>query len=59
MGAAPAAVSQHLAKLRLAKLVQPRRDGPFVYYQVHDPQVARLVGQALFPDHEVSHPSGG
>ena len=32
VGAQPAAVSQHLAKLRLARLVRSRRDGTRIYY---------------------------
>lgn len=46
--AAPAAVSQHLAKLRLAGLVTGRRDGTFVYYSAADDHVRRLLHQALF-----------
>lgn len=47
-GAAPTAVSQHLAKLRLAGLVKGRREGTFVYYSAADEHVRRLLGQALF-----------
>jgi DNA-binding transcriptional ArsR family regulator len=47
-GAAPAAVSQHLAKLRLAGLVKGRREGTFVYYSAADEHVRRLLSQALF-----------
>jgi DNA-binding transcriptional ArsR family regulator len=47
-GAAPAAVSQHLAKLRLAGLVKGRREGTFVYYSAADEHVRRLLAQALF-----------
>jgi ArsR family transcriptional regulator len=32
VGAAPTAVSQHLAKLRLSGLVEGRREGTFIYY---------------------------
>jgi len=45
---APAVVSQHLAKLRLAGLVKGRREGTFVYYTAADQQVLRLLNQALF-----------
>ncbi|MEO3929145.1 metalloregulator ArsR/SmtB family transcription factor [Micromonosporaceae bacterium B7E4] len=38
-GAAPTAVSQHLAKLRLAGLVKGRREGTFVYYSAADEHV--------------------
>ncbi|GLY63633.1 ArsR/SmtB family transcription factor [Amycolatopsis taiwanensis] len=47
-GAAPTAVSQHLAKLRLAGLVKGRREGTFVYYSAADEHVRRLLKQALF-----------
>ncbi|WP_156757481.1 ArsR/SmtB family transcription factor [Actinokineospora sp. G85] len=47
-GAAPTAVSQHLAKLRLAGLVKGRREGTFVYYSAADDHVRGLLSQALF-----------
>lgn len=47
-GAAPTAVSQHLAKLRLAGLVKGRREGTFVYYSAADEHVRGLLKQALF-----------
>jgi DNA-binding transcriptional ArsR family regulator len=40
-------VSQHLAKLRLARLVSTRRDGTFVYYRIDNDHVAQLVVDAL------------
>lgn len=46
-GAAPAVVSQHLAKLRLAGLVRARREGTFVYYSPADPEILRLLTAAL------------
>jgi Leucine-rich repeat (LRR) protein len=48
VGAAPTAVSQHLAKLRLAGLVKGRREGTFVYYSAADDHVRGLLNQALF-----------
>lgn len=45
---APAVVSQHLAKLRLAGLVKGRREGTFVYYSPADQDVLRVLSQALF-----------
>ncbi|MEU4718108.1 metalloregulator ArsR/SmtB family transcription factor [Nonomuraea dietziae] len=48
-------VSQHLAKLRLAGLVQTRREGRRVLYRARDAHVRALIGEALFhADHEVS-----
>lgn len=48
VGAPPTAVSQHLAKLRLARLVKTRREGTFVYYSAADVHVRRLLDEALF-----------
>ncbi|WP_214367766.1 ArsR/SmtB family transcription factor [Pseudonocardia sp. H11422] len=47
VGAAPTAVSQHLAKLRLAGLVEGRREGTFVYYSVEGRHVRALLNEAL------------
>ncbi|WP_405148479.1 metalloregulator ArsR/SmtB family transcription factor [Sphaerisporangium sp. NBC_01403] len=55
IGAARPSVSQHLAKLRLAGLVEARRDGRRVLYRARDAHVRRLIAEALFhADHEVS-----
>lgn len=48
VGAAPTAVSQHLAKLRLAGLVRGRREGTFVHYTAADAHVRALLAEALF-----------
>jgi DNA-binding transcriptional ArsR family regulator len=48
VGASASAVSQHLAKLRLAGLVEGRRDGTFTYYTAADEHVRALLDQALF-----------
>lgn len=37
------AVSQHLAKLRKARLVQTRRDAQTVYYASHSPAVTAVL----------------
>jgi DNA-binding transcriptional ArsR family regulator len=55
-GAAPTAVSQHLAKLRLAGLVKGRREGTFVYYSAADDHVRGLLAQAL---HHADHVDRG
>lgn len=47
VGATPPAVSQHLAKLRLARLVRVRREGTFAYYSANDDHVTALLGEAL------------
>lgn len=46
-GTSPTAVSQHLSKLRLAGLVQGRREGTFVYYTVAEGPLGTLLVQAL------------
>lgn len=48
LGVQPAGVSQHLAKLRLGRLVRVRRDGNRIFYAVDDDHVRRLVEEALF-----------
>jgi DNA-binding transcriptional ArsR family regulator len=66
VGASPTAVSQHLSKLRWAKLVRVRREGTFAYYSAAaDDHVARLLAEALYhadhrmlglPDHPTDPP---
>lgn len=43
-----AAVSQHLAKLRLARMVAVRKDGNRVFYRLIDEHARNLVADALF-----------
>jgi DNA-binding transcriptional ArsR family regulator len=45
--AAPS-VSQHLAKLRMARLVATRREGTQVFYRLENEHVARLVRDGVF-----------
>lgn len=47
IGGTVAAVSQHLAKLKLAGLVRSRRDGRHQYYVVDDPHVVAIVRQMI------------
>lgn len=47
VGAAPTAVSQNLSKLRLAGLVESRREGTFAYYSATDSHVHRLLAETL------------
>ena len=55
VGVAPTAVSQHLAKLRLARLVRTRRDGTRIFYAAENDHILRLVTEALFhADHLTS-----
>jgi ArsR family transcriptional regulator len=43
LGARQAAVSQHLARLRLEGLVAARRDGKAIIYAIRDPKVLRQI----------------
>ncbi|MDN4507669.1 metalloregulator ArsR/SmtB family transcription factor [Dietzia kunjamensis] len=55
----PASVSQHLAKLRLARMVSARQDGQRVFYRLTDEHARQLVADAIFQaQHAVdSHPA--
>src|SRR5690625_1278121 len=59
VGAAPAAVSQHLAKLRLAGLVRTRREGTFIYYSATDTHVHRLLAESLSHAEHVTGAAAG
>jgi DNA-binding transcriptional ArsR family regulator len=52
----PAAVSQHLAKLRLARIVTTRQDGQRVFYRLENEHASRLVADAI---HQAEHSLGG
>lgn len=55
IGASVSIVSAHLAKLRLAGLVDTRKAGRHVLYRARDTHVRRLIAEALFhADHQVS-----
>ena len=47
LGVNPAGVSQHLARLRSARVVMVRRDANRAFYSLEDDHVRRLVEQAL------------
>lgn len=55
VGKAPAAVSQHLAKLRLARIVAARQDGNRVFYRLENEHASRLVTDAI---HQAEHAIG-
>lgn len=42
------AVSQHLAKLRMARLVRTRREGTTIFYSLENDHVRQLVTDAVF-----------
>ena len=48
----PPAVSQHLAKLRLARMVQTRQDGTRMFYRLTDEHAHQLVTAAI---HQAEH----
>ena len=48
LGKPAPSVSQHLAKLRMARLVRTRREGTQVFYRVENEHVAQLVRDAVF-----------
>ena len=48
VGSPASTVSQHLAKLRLAKLVRTRRHGTQVFYVAENDHLERLTTEALF-----------
>ncbi len=43
----PAAVSQHLAKLRMARIVTTRQDGQRVFYKLANEHASQLVTDAI------------
>jgi DNA-binding transcriptional ArsR family regulator len=52
----PAAVSQHLAKLRMARMLTTRRQGTTVFYALADEHAKRLVTDAI---QQAEHSIGG
>jgi DNA-binding transcriptional ArsR family regulator len=52
VGAQQSATSQHLAKLRLARLVRTRRQGTRIFYAAQDVHVVQLLREAL---HHADH----
>lgn len=64
VGRPAAGVSQHLAKLRMARLVRTRRQGTHVYYRLDSSHVRQVVEDAIYhaehagnaPDHHRTRP---
>lgn len=52
----PAAVSQHLAKMRLARIVATRQDGTRIFYRLANEHAPQLVADAIF---QAEHSLGG
>jgi DNA-binding transcriptional ArsR family regulator len=51
-----ASVSQHLAKLRMARLVRTRRQANQVFYRIENAHVRQLIEDAIY---HAEHTSGG
>lgn len=51
-----ASVSQHLAKLRLARIVSTRQEGTRVFYKLANEHASQLVRDAIF---QAEHSLGG
>lgn len=43
VGLAPAALSQHLARMRDLRLVETRRDGQTIYYRLSSPEIEAIL----------------
>ena len=56
VGKPAAGVSQHLAKLRMARLVRTRREGTQAFYRIENDHVRQLVRDALY---HAEHSSAG
>ena len=52
----PAGVSQHLAKLRMARVVHARRQANQVFYRISNSHVRQLVEDAIY---HAEHSAGG
>lgn len=48
------AISQHLAKMRLSKLVRTRREGTTIYYSLMNEHAYNLVAQAIFQGEHIN-----
>lgn len=53
---APAGVSQHLAKLRLARIVSARQEGTRAFYRLANEHASQMVSDAIF---QAEHSLGG
>ena len=56
LGKSPASVSQHLAKMRLARMVATRQEGTKVLYRLENEHARQLVVDAI---HQAEHALGG
>jgi len=56
VGKSPAAVSQHLAKLRLGRILATRHEGTRIFYRLENEHAQQLVTDAI---HQAEHSLGG
>jgi DNA-binding transcriptional ArsR family regulator len=56
VGKPQSAVSQHLAKMRMARMVSTRHEGTRVYYRLENEHARQLVADAIF---QAEHTLGG
>src|SRR5918995_5098646 len=56
VGKPSAGVSQHLAKLRMARLVSTRRQANQIFYRIESEHVRQLVADAIY---QAEHAEGG
>jgi len=56
VGKTPASVSQHLAKMRLARIVSTRQKGTRIFYRLENEHASQLVRDAIF---QAEHSLGG
>ncbi len=56
VGKTPASVSQHLAKLRMTRMVATRREGSQIFYRLENEHIGQLVTDAI---HNAEHAGPG
>jgi DNA-binding transcriptional ArsR family regulator len=56
VGKSPSGVSQHLAKLRMARVVRTRREANQIFYRIESDHVRQLVVDAIY---HAEHSGGG
>jgi len=56
IGKPAAGVSQHLAKLRMARVVRTRRQGNQIFYRLDNPHLRQMVEDGIY---QAEHASGG
>ncbi len=55
VGKSGPAVSQHLAKLRMARLVRTRRDGNQIFYQLENEHIQQLLIDGVYNAEHAGH----